>query len=345
MDLAASVQAVTEEIVLRLTRSLASETGAENLCLAGGVALNCVANGKVLRDGMFESIWIQPAAGDAGGALGAALAAYHVLQRPAAQARRPARRHGRRLSRARPSTTTRSQQRLTSGRRAASTVLDDDAADRRDRAGARRRQGGRLVPGPHGVRPARARRPLDPRRSRARPRCRRCSTSRSSTAKSSGRSRRRCCARMSPTGSSSDADSPYMLLVADVSEDRRRADDDGGTGAVRHRQAERAALGHPGGDPRRLFGAHPDRARRDQPALPRAARRPSRRQTGCPVLVNTSFNVRGEPIVARRRTPSAASWAPRSRCWWSAIFICKEDQESGAQARLQERLRARLTRD
>lgn len=78
MDLAASIQAVTEEVVLRLTRALAAESGAENLCLAGGVALNCVANGKVLRDGHFKRIWIQPAAGDAGGAIGAALAAYHI---------------------------------------------------------------------------------------------------------------------------------------------------------------------------------------------------------------------------------------------------------------------------
>jgi carbamoyltransferase len=77
MDLAASVQKATEEIVLRLTRSLAAETGSRNLCLAGGVALNCVANGKVLRDGKFKEIWIQPAAGDAGGAVGAALAVYH----------------------------------------------------------------------------------------------------------------------------------------------------------------------------------------------------------------------------------------------------------------------------
>ncbi len=80
MDLAASVQAATEEVVLRLTRGLAKDTGARNLCLAGGVALNCVANGKVLRDGHFENIWIQPAAGDAGGALGAALLAYHLFQ-------------------------------------------------------------------------------------------------------------------------------------------------------------------------------------------------------------------------------------------------------------------------
>jgi carbamoyltransferase len=77
MDLAASVQKATEEIVLRLTRSLAAETGSRNLCLAGGVALNCVANGKVLRDGRFKQIWIQPAAGDAGGAVGAALAVWH----------------------------------------------------------------------------------------------------------------------------------------------------------------------------------------------------------------------------------------------------------------------------
>ena len=79
MDLAASVQVVIEEVALRLTRSLRAETGIPNLCLAGGVALNCVANGKVLRDGRFDDIWIQPAAGDAGGALGAALTASHRL--------------------------------------------------------------------------------------------------------------------------------------------------------------------------------------------------------------------------------------------------------------------------
>lgn len=83
MDVAASIQAVTEESVLRMTRSLATETGMRNLCLAGGVALNCVANGKILRDGRFENIWIQPASGDAGGALGAALALNHIhLKQP-----------------------------------------------------------------------------------------------------------------------------------------------------------------------------------------------------------------------------------------------------------------------
>ncbi|MBT5240954.1 MAG: carbamoyltransferase [Rhodospirillaceae bacterium] len=78
MDLAASIQSVTEEVVLRLARGIKKETGANNLCLAGGVALNCVANGKIQAEGIFERLWIQPAAGDAGGALGAALVAHHL---------------------------------------------------------------------------------------------------------------------------------------------------------------------------------------------------------------------------------------------------------------------------
>jgi carbamoyltransferase len=79
MDLAASVQAVTEEIVIRLAKDIQRTTRQRNLSLAGGVALNCVANGKLLREGIFDDIWIQPAAGDAGGALGAALAVYHLM--------------------------------------------------------------------------------------------------------------------------------------------------------------------------------------------------------------------------------------------------------------------------
>jgi carbamoyltransferase len=78
MDLAASIQAVCEDVMLRLTRAIAIETGESNLCLAGGVALNCVANGKILRDKSFKNIWIQPASGDAGGAIGAAYAIYHL---------------------------------------------------------------------------------------------------------------------------------------------------------------------------------------------------------------------------------------------------------------------------
>jgi carbamoyltransferase len=81
MDLAASIQAVTEEVVLKLAHGVARETGEKNLCLAGGVALNCVANGKLLRERCFDRLWLQPAAGDAGGALGAALVAYHLFQK------------------------------------------------------------------------------------------------------------------------------------------------------------------------------------------------------------------------------------------------------------------------
>ena len=77
MDIAASIQEVTEEIILRLTKSISKEYKVKNLCLAGGVALNCVANGKILREKVFKNIWIQPAAGDAGGSLGAALAFWH----------------------------------------------------------------------------------------------------------------------------------------------------------------------------------------------------------------------------------------------------------------------------
>ena len=90
MDLATSVQVVIEDAVMRLARSLIKETGEKNLCLAGGVALNCVANGKVLRDGAVDNIWIQPAAGDSGGALGAALTIYHLYaDRPRTVANAP----------------------------------------------------------------------------------------------------------------------------------------------------------------------------------------------------------------------------------------------------------------
>jgi carbamoyltransferase len=80
MDLARSIQEVTEDVMLRLAKSLHRETGAENLCMAGGVALNCVGNGRILREGPYKNIWVQPSAGDAGGAIGAALTAWHKLE-------------------------------------------------------------------------------------------------------------------------------------------------------------------------------------------------------------------------------------------------------------------------
>ena len=80
MDIAASIQKLTEEIMIRLAKSIREEYKIKNLCLAGGVALNCVANGKILKENIFENIWIQPASGDAGGSIGAALALWHIDQ-------------------------------------------------------------------------------------------------------------------------------------------------------------------------------------------------------------------------------------------------------------------------
>ena len=80
MDIAASIQKVTEDIMISLAKSVRKEYGIKNLCLAGGVALNCVANGKILKEKIIDNIWIQPAAGDAGGSLGAALALWHIEQ-------------------------------------------------------------------------------------------------------------------------------------------------------------------------------------------------------------------------------------------------------------------------
>ena len=111
------MQAVTEEVILRLTRSLAREHGLDNLCLAGGVALNCVANGKLLRDGAFRNIWVQPAAGDAGGAVGAALAVWHQFLGKRAQCRRRARSDGGRAARPRLTNRATSSSRLAQGRR------------------------------------------------------------------------------------------------------------------------------------------------------------------------------------------------------------------------------------
>ena len=141
---------------------LAKKTGAKNLCLAGGVALNCVANGKVLRDGAFKNIWIQPAAGDAGGAVGAALAAVHIFKGEPRKAN-GRRRHGRRATWSElPPVRHRAQ---AHGAGARFEVLDEDKMIETDSKGTRWSTSGRLVPGPYGVRPAFARRALDPGRS------------------------------------------------------------------------------------------------------------------------------------------------------------------------------------
>ena len=195
MDVAASIQAVLDEAVLRLTRSLAKQTGSRNLCLAGGVALNCVANGKVLRDGHFENVWIQPAAGDAGGAVGCGARGLASLR--GTSRAKPMARDGnvRRVSRPELRASRDRTAADRSGRKTRSARRRRD--DRDHGAGTCRATGRGLVSGPDGIRPALARRALDPRRPAVAGVCRRTSTSRSSIARVSGRLRRRYCARMS----------------------------------------------------------------------------------------------------------------------------------------------------
>ncbi|MFZ0346953.1 MAG: carbamoyltransferase [Pseudolabrys sp.] len=292
MDIAASIQAVLEEIVLRMTRALAKQTGARNLCLAGGVALNCVANGKVLRDGAFENIWIQPAAGDAGGAVGAALAAVHLYE---GHPRRPNggdRMHGSLLG---PSYSQLDiERRLTAAGAHFSVVGEGDMVEQAADALAKQQAvgwfQGRLEFGPRALG---ARSILgDPRSP---------TMQRNLNLKIKYRESFRPFAPAVLREDVAewfefDSDSPYMLIVADVRKDRRCS-------MTPEQQA--------------LFGieklnlvrseipavTHVDYSARIQtvhantnPLFYRLLKR-FKEKTGCPVLVNTSFNVRGEPIV------------------------------------------------
>src|SRR6266446_667389 len=299
MDLAASIQAVTEEVVLRLTRSIAAETGAENLCLAGGVALNCVANGKVLRDGKFKRIWIQPAAGDAGGALGAALAAYHVHK---GQPRR-------------------SDNQLDgmNGSYLGPGYDDDECARRLEHVGARfarvahdqaiERAANDLADG-KALGWFQGRMEFGPRALGNRSII---ADARSSSMQSALNLKIKYRESFRPFAPAViredlsewfelDVESPYMLLVADVAERRRRA----------MTAQEQALFGIDKLNvPRSEIPAvtHIDYSARVQTVHaetnPRfhALLSAFKRKTGCPVVVNTSFNVRGEPIV---RTPEEA---------------------------------------
>ena len=324
MDLAASVQQVTEEIVLRLTRSLAREGRSENLCLAGGVALNCVANGKILRERSFKNIWVQPAAGDAGGALGAALAAYHQFAgRPRAtpsgdamqaaisgrHLRKPRSKRGWR----RPA---RCFQRSPTTRCIQATV---DALVAEKAVGWFQ---GRMEFGPRALG---ARSILgDPR---------------SPTMQSSLNLRVKFRESFRPFAPAVlredvadwfelDGDSPYMQIVADVLPKHRRPANPGDEKLF---GIERLNL------PRSDIPAvtHVDYSARIQTVHagtnPRfhALLRAFKAATGCPVLVNTSFNVRGEPIVC---APEDAF-----RCFMGSdievlvignCFLNKEDQPS-----------------
>ncbi|MDA9505177.1 hypothetical protein XI09_10845 [Bradyrhizobium sp. CCBAU 11386] len=292
MDVAASIQAVLEEAVLRLTRSLASRTGARNLCLAGGVALNCVANGKVLRGGQFDRLWIQPAAGDAGGAVGAALAAFHQFKgRP----RSIAVTDGMSGAFLGPEfSDSEIERRLTACGARYAVLGEDDMIEATAKALSDQLAvgwfQGRMEFGPRSLG---ARSILgDPRSPTMQKNLNLKVKYRESFRPFAPAVLREDVADWFEL----DSDSPYMLIVANVRKDKRRA-----------MSAEEQAL----------FGIDKlNIARSDIPAVthvdysariqtvsaetnPRFHRLLTRfkARTGCPILVNTSFNVRGEPIV------------------------------------------------
>jgi len=292
MDVAASIQAVLDEAMLRLTRNLAKTTGARNLCLAGGVALNCVANGKVLRDGVFENIWIQPASGDAGGAVGGALAAFHLY---AGRSRRVNGRDGMAGSLLGPSFGQDDvERRLTAVGARYKVLREDEMIEATARALADQQAAGwfqgRMEFGP---------RALGGRSILADPRSP--TMQRNLNLKVKYRESFRPFAPAVLAEDVADwfelgGESPYMLVVADVRNDRRRTMTPNeqalfGIDKLNVARSDIPAITHVDYSAR-IQTVHAD----TNPLFYRLMRR-FKALTGCPVLVNTSFNVRGEPIV------------------------------------------------
>jgi carbamoyltransferase len=295
MDVAASLQKVTEEVMLRLSRSLARETGARNLCLAGGVALNCVGNGKLLRDGAFERIWIQPAAGDAGGAVGAALAAYHLY---AGQPRHANGGNGADAmagSYLGPSfAQDEIEQRLAAAGAAFESCADDALIARTvDGLVAGNAVGwfqGRMEFGPRalGARSIIA----DPRSADMQKTLNLRVKYRESFRPFAPAVLREDVAEWFEL----DGDSPYMLLVADVIKQRRRQMTNEeqslfGIDKLNVPRSDIPAVTHVD------YSARVQTVHRETNPRFHDLLSAFKARTGCPVLVNTSFNVRGEPIV------------------------------------------------
>ena len=293
MDLAASVQAVTEEVVLKLARSIARETGERNLCLAGGVALNCVANGKLLRARCFERLWLQPAAGDAGGSLGAALVAHHLFQQ---QGRRvngaPDGMHGGYLG---PEYAQADIERRLRHAGAVFETLDDAAtlgccADALAEGKALGWFQGRMEFGPRALG---ARSILGDARSPT--------MQKMLNLKVKYRESFRPFAP-SVLGEDAhrwfdlDVESPYMLLVADVACAHRlpMSEEQQGLFGIDRLNVPRStipAVTHVD------YSARVQTVHRETNPRYHALIARFKERTGCPVIVNTSFNVRGEPIV------------------------------------------------
>ena len=293
MDLAASVQKVTEEILLRMTRELARTYKIKNLCLAGGVALNCVANGKVLRESQFERIWIQPAAGDAGGALGAALAAYHVHHgQPRKLNGALDLMHGSYLG---PQFSQDEIERRLGLAGARFEVLEEQpllerAAQSLERGDAVGWFQGRMEFGPRALG---ARSILgDPRNSAMQKTLNLRIKYRESFRPFAPSVLREDVADYFDL----DADSPYMLLVADVKRNRRRSMSEAeeqlfGIDKLNVVRSDIPAVTHVD------YSARIQTVHKETNPRYHALLEAFKRRTGCPVLVNTSFNVRGEPIV------------------------------------------------
>jgi carbamoyltransferase len=291
MDIAASIQRVTEEIVLRMARHVHARTGQRNLCMAGGVALNCVANGRLLREGPFERLWIQPAAGDAGGALGAALLHWHAhLGNPRVPDARDSQRGSCLGPRYEDSEVVAALDRMGAVRE---TLGDEELAD----AVAAELAAGRIV-GHFDGRAEFGPRALGNRSILGDPRDP--SMQRRMNVAIKFRESFRPFAPAVIEGKQGDwfelgPESPYMLLVAPVAPAHRG--DAAAAAAARGLDKLKAVTGdvpaitHVDGSAR-VQTVSPDRSPRFHAIL-----RAFERRTGCPVLVNTSFNIRGEPIV------------------------------------------------
>ena len=293
VDLAASIQAVTEEVVLRLVRGLATETGLPNLCLAGGVALNCVANGKVLRDGAFENIWVQPAAGDAGGALGAALAAwYRNGEAPRAAADGLDAMQGSYLG---PEYAQDEIEQRLRDTGAVFEVLDDDDLLRETAAALEAGNAvgwfqGRMEFGPRALG---GRSILGDARS---PEMQRSLNLKVKYRESFRPFAPAVLAEHAGEWFDVDRPSPYMLIVADVAARHRHAPSPGaskkfGIEQLNETRSDIPAVTHVD------YSARVQTVHRETNPRFHALLTAFHERTGCPVLVNTSFNVRGEPIV------------------------------------------------
>ena len=297
MDIAASIQTVLDEAIVRMGKDIAATTRSKNLCLAGGVALNCVSNAKLLRSGAFSNLWIQPAAGDAGGAVGAGLAAFYLSKNESA-IRPPAdQMHGSLLG---PEYSDAEIQDALRREGTVFTVLSPDTLIEKCVGALVDQEAlgwfqGRMEFGPRalGARSILA----DPRDPKMQFRLNQKVKFRESFRPFAPAVLRESVSEWFDLS----IDSPYMLLVADVAENHRihpYSDQEGkGLARLSEPRSDIPATTHVDGSAR-LQTVHAETNPRFH-ALIKAFER----QTGCPVLVNTSFNVRGEPIVC---TPTDA---------------------------------------